>query len=339
MTIDKSHISRVFSQKFSFQNQKVVTNYFEDEDLNEQMKAVVKEQWDKFEQDCSTIENLDHIFYKLYYTITSQNNNTKPKRYLIKRMFQIAAVLIVCILISSIFFYSNFRTGDGNSPSIEFISKTGFRNQFKLPDGTTGWLGYDSKLTYYEDEHNSRIIDLDGLAYFDVFHNGNQPFIVMTPSKLNIEVLGTRFNVSSYSGDTFCEVVLEKGSVQLIHGTRKIVEMIPSDRLVYNIPHRTFSISKANPSDYTAWKDGRLILNDVSLEEACSKLSRYYNVDFDIRTTRPEKQMVRLVLENETLDDALKLLSMLVPIKFNVEVRKILEDNSYSKKKIIITNK
>jgi transmembrane sensor len=339
MGIDKIHINKVFNQKFSLLNQKKLETYFEDRHLNEQTRDVLEEQWSHFEPDQENFPNLDHVFYKLYYTINNQKDSISKGRSLILRASQIAAILIVGLLIATSIYFSNSNDRKVSDQSIEFISQTGFRNQFKLPDGTTGWLGYGSQLKYHVDSNDKRVVDLNGLAFFNVAHRQKQPFIVTTPTKLNIEVLGTRFNVSSYSGDQTCEIVLEQGSVRLNLHDRKVGEMNPNERIEYNITNNTIEKSKVNVSDFVAWKDGKLILRDIPLRDACIKLSKFYNVDFEFKAKGFENQDVRLILENESLDEALKLLTMIVPVKFDIEDRKVLDDFSYSKKKIIIKNK
>jgi ferric-dicitrate binding protein FerR (iron transport regulator) len=222
---------------------------------------------------------------------------------------------------------------------IEIISYSGFRNQFKLPDGTVGWLGYNSKLKYHVDNNDQRIIDLDGLAFFNVTHHQKQPFIVKTPTKLNVEVLGTRFNVSSYSEDNTCEIILQQGSVSLNLQNRNLGEMHPDERVIYNPENNTLEKSRVDVADYLAWKDGKLILNYVSLKETCLKLSRFYNVDIVLQTEGIDNQKVRLVLDDETLEDALKLLTIIAPVSYQIDKRKILNNDSYSKTKITIKNK
>lgn len=64
-----------------------------------------------------------------------------------------------------------------------------------------------------------RQVELDGEAYFDVKHNGDNPFVVRTKS-MNVTVLGTEFNVSAYSG-------IEEFNIALLRGS---VELNPSDR-------------------------------------------------------------------------------------------------------------
>lgn len=338
MAIDKEHIENIFEQQFSLLDHRKMNEYFNDKVLNEETKLIIKDQWNHFEPDPAMHINLDHVFYKLFYTINEKNRGISGKN-LFLRISQIAAILIVGILIAAGIYFSERSHIPAHDQQVEFISHNGFRNQFKLPDGTSGWLGYDSQLKYYVDSSNNRIAVLDGLAFFDVVHRKIQPFIVKTPKNLNIEVLGTRFNVSAYSADKSCEVVLEKGRVRLNLKDKKIEEMIPNERIVYNSGKRTIQKSMVNVKDYLAWKEGKLILNDISLEETCKKISRFYNIEIELQARNINQQQVRLVLEDETLEETLNLLCMILPVKYEVEGRKALGNNSYSKKKIIIKNK
>lgn len=339
MAINKEHIEKVFGQKFSLLDQKHLERYFNDSHHNEETRLVVQEQWEKFVSNPDSCPNLDPVFYKLYYTISNQKDPAPKGRRLFFRISQIAAILIVGLLIATSIYFSNNGSEKANNQQVEFISRSGFRNQFKLPDGTDGWLGYNSELKYHVDSNNQRIVELNGLAFFKVTHRPKQPFIVKTPSKLNIEVLGTKFNVSSYSEDNTCEIILEQGSVRLNLHDQKVGEMLPNERVVYQSETNSIEKSNVNAMDYVAWKDGKLILNDVSLKETCLKLGRFYNVDFELKTEGIDNQKVRLVLEDETLEDALKLLTMIAPVNYQIEKRKVLDNNSYSRKKILIKTK
>ena len=339
MAINRKHIDKVFGQKFSLLDHKNLKRYFEDSNLNEAVKLVVQEQWEQFVPDLDSCPNLDPVFFKLYYAINTCKDSVPKGRSLFFRISQIAAILIVGLLIATSIYFTNNGSEKVSNQQVEFISRSGFRNQFKLPDGTEGWLGYNSGLKYHVDSNNQRIVDLNGLAFFNVTHRPKQPFIVKTPSKLNIEVLGTKFNVSSYSEDNSCEVILEQGSVKLNLQDQKVGVMIPNERVVYHLENNSIEKSNVNALDYVAWKDGKLILNDISLKETCLKLGQFYNVEFELKTEKIDNQKVRLVLEDETLEEALKLLTMIAPVSYQIEKRKIMDNNSYSKTKIILKNK
>jgi ferric-dicitrate binding protein FerR (iron transport regulator) len=339
MSINKSHFEKFLGPKSTLQDWRKVEEYFSDEKLNQEARLILKDQWDRFEPDQANRPNLDSVFYKLYYEISKPENSGRKNRKIYFRLSNVAAILIAAVLIASGIYFSGNDFRNTENQSIEFVSATGFRNQFKLPDGTTGWLGYGSKLNYHSDSKNHRVAELNGIAYFNVAHRPNQPFVVKTPANLNIEVHGTKFNVTSYENSNTCEVILENGSVVLTDKNGLTEKMTPNDRVIYHVTDHKLVKSEVNPADFLAWIDGKLVLKDISFQEACFKLSKFYNVDIEIKSPEVCNEPVRLILEDETLDEALNLLSILVPIKYRVEERKALEDNSYSKRKITINKR
>lgn len=342
MTINRKHIDRVFSQKFSLLDLKMIEKYFKDEKLNEEAMLVVREQWEQFEPDSSEHAELDDVFFKLYYAIDNHPKKKSPRKPTIfLKIYRIAAVLVLGLLIAAtVYFSTREDNGTGNPQWIEIVSHDGFRSQFTLPDGTSGWLGYRSKIKYHLDNNNKRIVDLDGLAFFDVAHQKEHPFIVQTPAKLHIEVLGTRFNVSAYSEDQSCDVVLQDGSVKLNLAEKEIQTMKPNERVIYHAENNSIEKSTVkNIDDFLAWKEGKLVLRDITLKEACMKLSRYYHVDFELQAKGLDHMEIQLTLENETLESALDLLSLISPVRYKVEDRMAQNNQTYSKKKIIIKNR
>jgi len=334
MAIRRTHIDNVFRQKFTFLDRRILEDYFKDDVLNEETRTVLQEQWEQF--DAAHESRLDPVYYKLYYQLRHQKGGITGFRKRFRDYSRIAAVFVAGLLVAAGVYLSMHAGEETATLPVEFISHTGFRNQFRLPDGTSGWLGYGSVLKYHTDDRNRRIVDLNGLAYFDVVHQKKQPFVVQTPAGLDVEVLGTKFNVSSYQGDRVCEVILEQGRVRLGVQGHSVGELCPNERVVYRSADHAVEKSRVDVSDYVAWKDGKLILHDVSLEEACLKLGRFYNVEFEIQTRRADDKKVRLVLEDESLENALKLLTMITSVQIQTEEIKVLNNNSYSKRKIII---
>lgn len=338
MSINRKHIDRVFSQKFSLLDQKSVQSYFDDEMLNDEAKEILADQWNNFKTSDETGTPLDNVYYKLYYQINSQDSPVRQKQRSIRWLMAVAAVLFVGLISVSALYFTQTKGDAHIGQLVEFYSPVGFRNQFKLPDGTSGWLGYGSKITYHF-ERGQRVVELDGLAFFDVAHQPDHPFWVNTPSRLKIKVLGTKFNVCAYKGEESSEVVLERGSIQLNINDQEIGKMRPDEMIQFQNSSNTFRRTKVNVVDFTTWKDGKLILKDVSLDEASQKLCRFYNVEFIQNVKSASSQKIRLVLENESLEEALELLTMITPYQFRIETRKILDDGNYIKRKVIINNK
>jgi ferric-dicitrate binding protein FerR (iron transport regulator) len=164
----------------------------------------------------------------------------------------------------------------------------GKRSRITLSDGTKIWLNSGSRLVYpSEFAEGKRAVYLDGQAYFAVAHDTDRPFYVQT-DRMDIKVLGTEFDVSSYEDDNKVSAVLAKGSIELLTqkdsfwGSQRS-KMVPGTRAVYDEISERAQIDKVNVYEYISWKDGYLIANHQTLNEVFKKLSRYYKYDFTIQ--------------------------------------------------------
>lgn len=159
----------------------------------------------------------------------------------------------------------------------------GKRSQLTLPDGTQVWLNSGSSLTYpVQFKARRREVFLQGEALFEVSHNAESPFSVLT-SKMDVRVLGTVFNLSAYDSDSVVSTVLVKGSVELryrgfVPGIAATEKMVPGKLAEYNIREKRLVQRPVATEQFTSWKDGYLIFENSSLGAIAQKLERYYNV-------------------------------------------------------------
>ncbi|GHB54429.1 FecR family protein [Persicitalea jodogahamensis] len=166
----------------------------------------------------------------------------------------------------------------------------GKRSTLTLHDGTKVWLNSGSKLVYparFSDRQ--REVYLDGEAYFAVRHDASKPFYVQTKA-LEIEVLGTEFDVSAYSDDAESYAVLARGSIELTANKDALFgkikkKLVPGTRALYNPSAAEVQVASVRVEEYTAWKDGYLILSRVPLNEILKKLARYYRVELAVEST------------------------------------------------------
>ena len=95
----------------------------------------------------------------------------------------------------------------------------GQRANLRLPDGTNVWLNARSVITYpsyFSDD--VREVELNGEAYFEVAHDARHPFVVHT-ERYDINVLGTKFNVESYTNSRSFSTALMEGAVEITVNT------------------------------------------------------------------------------------------------------------------------
>lgn len=180
--------------------------------------------------------------------------------------------------------YNQDKEQKNSAPVINTLQiPRGGEYQLVLPDGTKVWLNSETQLTYSVPfSGKERRVKLKGEAYFEVAHDKAMPFVVET-EKQDVEVLGTHFNISAYQNDLNVVTTLVEGKVRVEHigNEQKKLEsvLLPNDQLVLNNKTQAVYKHKVETELYTAWKDGRFVFNNESIEVFFKKLSRWYNVE------------------------------------------------------------
>lgn len=160
----------------------------------------------------------------------------------------------------------------------------GSRSTITLSDGSKVWLNAGGRLIY-----PSRFVDkkrevyLVGEAFFDIKKNDKMPFVVKSLN-VEIEVLGTRFNVSAYPEDNSIQTVLVEGSVNvnLANARRfeKGVTLLPGQMALVNKKSKKTRVYDVDTDYYTLWIDGLFSFTNTDLNRVIKKLERYYNIHF-----------------------------------------------------------
>lgn len=161
----------------------------------------------------------------------------------------------------------------------------------KLSDGTMVYLNAMSSLRFPVNFiGDKREVELQGEAYFEVA-KGHKPFIVKT-ARMNIEVLGTVFNISAYAEDQVTRTTLVNGSVKVTSDClSEAIILKPSQQASFYKSANQITVKEVDITQYTAWKNGRFYFKDWRLEDIVTYLSRWYDVDVfyqnnDIRDIR-----------------------------------------------------
>lgn len=148
-----------------------------------------------------------------------------------------------------------------------------------LSDGTKVWLNSASELKYpVKFIGKERVVHIRGEAYFEVAGNPHQPFIVKTDQQMEVKVLGTHFNVSAYEEDATIATTLAEGKVVVSDG-KQIMDLVPNQQAVFEKSTGHFTRREVDVYPYLAWKDGKFIFENETLENIMEKVSRWYNVE------------------------------------------------------------
>lgn len=202
------------------------------------------------------------------------------------------------------------------------IVPSGGEFSLQLSDGTRIWLNAGSKLKYpVVFANNLREVEISGEGYFEVEHDETRPFIVKV-NGVAVQVLGTSFNISSYSGEVVTTLV--SGKVSLTKGEYK-VELQPDEQAVLEPGGTDFNVVKVNAQNYTLWKEGIFWFENSNLETIMNDLARWYDVE--VFYTNPELKMLRFSVEMkryEEINTVLRKIQYTGKVRFDIQGRTII---------------
>ena len=198
----------------------------------------------------------------------------------------------------------------------QMIVPYGKRSHLLLSDGTQVWINSGSRLVYASQfKGDIREVFLEGEAYFEVAKDTDKPFYVRTDA-FKIKVLGTKFNVKAYKDDLEHNAVLVEGKVSMKASNQffsKEVILSPNQKSTFTQGEDDFQITNVDETGlYTNWIYGYLEFKRANLSDVLKSISRYYNIDIQLKTSNQAKIVsgkLDLKTEPERILDGLSLLT------------------------------
>ena len=223
-----------------------------------------------------------------------------------------------------------------NKPQVKEIQNTlrtlqGMECLITLSDGTRVHLNAETRLTYPVCfSSKERIVQIEGEAYFEVNKNKKHPFIVQTET-IDVQVLGTHFNVDAYQNNPDVKTTLLTGSVAVSNKSKSVrVILKPNEIAIYNkVEEKLTCKVLENVEDEISWRQGEFIFDDLPLQEIARELSNSFGATIHIADTA--LQNFRITASFRNGEDLTTILSVLHNAGYF--------DYSQNNKQIIITAK
>jgi hypothetical protein len=200
----------------------------------------------------------------------------------------------------------------------------GGQYQVILKDGTRIWLNAASTLTFNTESSNrpAREVTLSGEAYFEIAKDKTRPFKVHTKNQV-IEVLGTHFNVSSYSDESYIETTLLEGSVKVSrsgpHNDAVVLKPGEQSTLVDS----RIAVQKVDTDNAIAWKAGEFMFRNEDLKTIMPELARWYDVEvFYQNQSLANRRFGGTISKFENIEEVLKMMELTGEVHFKVEGRR-----------------
>lgn len=257
---------------------------------------------------------------------TAKKTLTNWKTYLTRA----AAILFIPLLVFSGYLYIHLNgqmNGLADRQIMQRVVATpGSRVHFILPDQSEVWLNSESSLEFPVtlNVQEQRKVKLTGQGYFNIAPDKKHPFLVETGA-LTIRVLGTSFDVSSYTDDQMMSSTLEEGSIALLDlKGDEVARLKPGQKAILDKETRKLSIEKVDTRLTTSWKDGKLMFRDTPLPEVTKQLERWFNcaihVDPDLMNS---EILYTATIQDETLGEVLKMIEISTSVKTKIENREV----------------
>lgn len=284
------------------------------------------------------IKDFESINISENYRRTKQKIKENKRKVLYTRLMQYAAFLTIPLLITSLVLgYLHSREPEQEDRFVEVKASPGSVIRYELPDNSVVWLNARSILRHPATfRENDRYVELTGEAYFEVQANSEHPFNVHTHDGLRVYVYGTKFNVMAYEDDQTIETVLEEGKVNVVLQNQENMVLEPGEYLLYDKQSRESVKKEVDVYEKVAWKDGKLVFRNASLEDIFKRLERHFNVEIQFNNRYNKEYRYRATFRNETLYQILDYLSKSASMNWKTEEPVQQNDDTLTRTKIIV---
>ncbi len=277
---------------------------------------------------------------KRWRNVERQIGRLRFRQKLIHYSRNAAAILMLPVLATVLYLYYIQQT-DTAIPQVEMYIAYGQTSKIVLPDSSEVWLNSGSRLTYPQRfTGNHRQVALEGEGYFKVKADPDHRFDVRMSGGLIASAYGTEFNISSYKDDRDMEITLATGKLQIdLPDKKQACILQPEQQVVYSKDQKTLALQAANVYVETSWREGKIVFRRAGMQEVVSRLSRHFNVEFELRDKELYDYEYSATFTTESIGEILHLLEKSAPIRFQIIEPERADDWSYTKRKVIIERK
>ena len=227
-----------------------------------------------------------------------------------------AAVLFIPLFAATLYFYVSQSSSTG---FLTLSTQKGEQTSVILPDGSKVWLNVDTKLSYPTDYgENSRKLELEGEAYFEVEKNKELPFIVSAGNVVTT-ALGTRFIVSAYHESSEIRSSLVEGSVDVEYDQNSEI-LKPGQQLLYHRNSSKAMIKTFDEKLELAWMHDELVFRLMPFDDVVKKLEKWFDIKIEYNVDRFKTETLTVSFEEyESLETILKVVAKANDFEYVIE--------------------
>ena len=206
-----------------------------------------------------------------------------------------------------------------NNKKPEVILAENQVKEINLPEGSRVALNLDSRISYSRGfKSDTRQVELEGEAFFEVARDTTRPFIIRA-GELNIEVLGTSFNVKAYEVDETVEVTVESGKVAVyrVGDKSNMVILVRGEKAVFRKELAELESMKNEDINFKSWKTRKIIFEDTPMSEVVRMINEIYQSDLRLSGSNLDDCPVTTIFDNQSLETVLNVLSSTLDLEIS----------------------
>lgn len=198
----------------------------------------------------------------------------------------------------------------------------GGQYKLTLPDGSKVWLNAASSLKYPAAfTSHTRNVEITGEAYFEIAKDATKPFKVKV-NQMEVEVLGTHFNINGYADEDMIRTTLLEGSVKV--NTESGTSFLkPGQQAQLPKTGKVKVLNNVDIEETIAWKEGNFQFENSDINTVMRQITRWYDVDVEYNG-KVTKHFLGTITRNVNLTQVLAMLQQTGEVKFKIEGRKVL---------------
>ncbi|WP_200976459.1 FecR family protein [Echinicola sp. 20G] len=327
--MEKKTLYKLINNQLSEEEKKEVHYWLSRPDSQRELKRILKNDWDQFGLE---INKKDKPFLPVLLKIhdkINQRGESKSHNF-IRRIWQeyrkFAAIIVFILFAGYAILYmvnnqpASIQNTSTARPLMTRSTGPGEKLTLILPDKSKIILNSISEISLPQDfGKNDRKVTLDGEAYFEIAPNKSKPFKVSS-GKIETTALGTSFNIISRHDHT--QVALIEGKVSVESSNDKIILNPGQDATLDSRDNGSIKIGSFDPYSLTAWKEGKITIDNKSLNDIFSTLERWYGVEISILNI-DTSQRISGTFANENLESILSGLSFSMDFKFEINDKNV----------------
>ena len=232
------------------------------------------------------------------------------------KIWQRVAVACIIIVLSLVNYNMYQKQKQLSTQNFMVSAEKGQRAFVTLPDSTKVWLNSDTKISYPADYGmKERNVALVGEAYFEVAKNPAKRFVVEIKG-MQVEALGTAFNINSYKNDNKIIASLFDGSVRVSYEDHVAILNPHESVKVDLLTHDFLQYEDNNMKNIALWRENEITFDGESLEEIAGIINRLYNTTIYIEDESLKKECYIGTVRNNSLENFIDIINLTTPVVY-----------------------